>query len=319
MKKFTVIATILAGALSLSGGGVFAVTQAARNNALPVSTAQDFAYVDAGILPEEAKDVRTEFDFERGTFVYEIGFTADGIRYEYTVNASSGEILERETEQIAVQHPAPDTTSPTEAAKEPIGTEQAKTAALNKAGVAAGDAVFRRATLKTENGVRIYDVEFSVAGVGEYEYEINAVTGEILEESFEREFVPEQPKPPVTSDVTDSPVVTDTTDVPVTSDVTAPPVSPDTTNTAPGPGTENNTQTSHKTETMLSANDAIAIVLRRAGLTEGQVTFSKTKLERDDGKWVYDLEFYHGAYEYEYEIDAVTGNVLEEDIEPLDD
>lgn len=59
---------------------------------------------------------------------------------------------------------------------------------------------------------------------------------------------------------------------------------------------------------------AKSIALAHAGLTSGQVTFVKAKLEFDDGRWEYEVEFYTGSYqEYDYEIDAYTGAILKFD------
>lgn len=63
-------------------------------------------------------------------------------------------------------------------------------------------------------------------------------------------------------------------------------------------------------EGVLSAEDARSKALAHAGLTEKEVTFVKTELEREDGRRVYDIEFYTADYqEYDYEIDAVTGEI----------
>ena len=35
------------------------------------------------------------------------------------------------------------------------------------------------------------------------------------------------------------------------------------------------------------------------------------ELDRDDGRTVYEIEFKSGRYEYSYEIDAVSGTVLD--------
>lgn len=56
-----------------------------------------------------------------------------------------------------------------------------------------------------------------------------------------------------------------------------------------------------------SAKDA---ALKHAGVSASKATFLKAKLERDDGRMVYDVEFYSGQTEYDYEIDALTGAVL---------
>ena len=59
---------------------------------------------------------------------------------------------------------------------------------------------------------------------------------------------------------------------------------------------------------------AKTIALTRAGLSAGEVTFTKAKQDREDGVPVYEIEFYTaGGVEYEYTIDARTGAVLEED------
>ena len=61
---------------------------------------------------------------------------------------------------------------------------------------------------------------------------------------------------------------------------------------------------------LISVEDAKGKALAHAGLTAGQVTFVQQELEWEDGRQVYDIEFYTSDYkEYDYEIDAVTGEV----------
>lgn len=59
---------------------------------------------------------------------------------------------------------------------------------------------------------------------------------------------------------------------------------------------------------------AKSAALTHAGLTEGEITFTKCKLDWEDGRRIYEVEFYaaDGA-EYEYELDAATGAVLKAD------
>ncbi|MDR3076370.1 MAG: PepSY domain-containing protein [Synergistaceae bacterium] len=61
----------------------------------------------------------------------------------------------------------------------------------------------------------------------------------------------------------------------------------------------------------ISEADAKSIALRHAGLNESDVTFIRVKRDRDDGRNVYDVEFYSGDTEYDYEIDAADGRILE--------
>ena len=65
-----------------------------------------------------------------------------------------------------------------------IGTASAKSIALNHAGLSNYNVTFTKAKLTTEDGIKVYDVEFRTADT-EYEYEINAKTGKIIEFSSE--------------------------------------------------------------------------------------------------------------------------------------
>ena len=62
---------------------------------------------------------------------------------------------------------------------------------------------------------------------------------------------------------------------------------------------------------LISAEQAKNKALAHAGLSASQVTFVRATLEWDDGRQVYDVEFYTSDYkEYDYEIDAASGAVL---------
>lgn len=57
------------------------------------------------------------------------------------------------------------------------------------------------------------------------------------------------------------------------------------------------------------------IALEHAGLKESDVRVIRIKLDFDDGKAEYEVEFYHGNVDYDYDIDAVSGQVLSFDRE----
>ena len=57
------------------------------------------------------------------------------------------------------------------------------------------------------------------------------------------------------------------------------------------------------------------IALNHAGKSSSFVSFSKVKLDDDDGEVVYEIEFYIGSIEYDYEIDAYSGTILEYEID----
>ena len=63
----------------------------------------------------------------------------------------------------------------------------------------------------------------------------------------------------------------------------------------------------------ISADKAKKIALGDAKLAEKDVTFVKVELEFEDNRLVYDVEFYSGNVEYDYDIDAVRGAIVSAD------
>ncbi len=64
---------------------------------------------------------------------------------------------------------------------------------------------------------------------------------------------------------------------------------------------------------IITAEQAKEIALQKLGVTEAQI--SRLKIEKDDGK--YEIEFYIGTTEYDFEI-SVQGNILKEESETAD-
>ena len=76
----------------------------------------------------------------------------------------------------------------------------------------------------------------------------------------------------------------------------------------------NNNNSNNNTGTYIGETAAKNKALAHAGLQSSQVTFIRCNLDWDDGRMVYDVEFYTADYkEYDYEIDATTGAVLSYD------
>lgn len=176
---------------------------------------------------------------------------------------------------------------------EPIGIDAAKTVALEAAGVSASDASFTTAGLDRRGDLEYYDVEFT-AGGQTYEYNIDAITGVIIEgSSLDGQTT------------TDDAGTTQTDSGAQTTEGT----------TAAQTGTNSSGQSNTtQTGTLIGEETAKAKALAHAGLTESEVTFIKQKLDWDDGRQVYEVEFYTQDYkEYDYEIDAKTGDVVSYD------
>ena len=78
----------------------------------------------------------------------------------------------------------------------------------------------------------------------------------------------------------------------------------------PAAETEQASSTEQET-TMITAEDAKTIALQHADLVEEEVTFSKCELDEDFDGPNYDVEFHtEDRLEYDYEIDAFTGEIL---------
>ena len=60
----------------------------------------------------------------------------------------------------------------------------------------------------------------------------------------------------------------------------------------------------------IGAEKAREIVLEHAGLSSNDVRCSKVELDVDYQIATYEIEFYYDYYEYDYEVDAVTGEIL---------
>ncbi len=61
----------------------------------------------------------------------------------------------------------------------------------------------------------------------------------------------------------------------------------------------------------IGKNTAIDTAYAAAGITSEQVDAVNAKLKFDDGKFVYDVEFYSGGKEYEYKIKSSDGSIIE--------
>ena len=169
-----------------------------------------------------------------------------------------------------------------------IGIDAAKAVALEAAGVAEDDAVFSTAGLDKRNGMDYYAVDFTAGGQS-YEYDIDAVTGVVIDSSSGG----------------------GTAETPAAGDDDGTASAPAAASPSPSAGQTTGGQAAATAVTEEQAREA---ALSHAGLTADQVTFVRSELDRDDGRLMYDVEFYTSDYkEYDYEIDAATGEILSYD------
>ncbi|MDO4564058.1 MAG: PepSY domain-containing protein, partial [Clostridia bacterium] len=138
------------------------------------------AYEHAGITAAEAERVKIKLDYDDGLMVYEIEFYVASIEHDYEINALTGEVVKFESEAGSVK-PAQGTDTTTY-----ITEAEAKAIALNHAGISEADTLYLTIKRGNDDGVMEYEIEFYCNGV-EYDYEINAITGDIISAEKETE------------------------------------------------------------------------------------------------------------------------------------
>ncbi|WP_295764528.1 PepSY domain-containing protein [uncultured Oscillibacter sp.] len=172
-----------------AGSGGPAPEEAPAGASVPADTgagtgeeaAKAAAFAHAGVAGEDVSAVEAELDWDDGVRIYEIEFRAGGIEYDYEIEADTGAVRKAGQEWGGGSAPRPS------GGEGPalIGESAAQAAALAHAGVRAGDAGYLRGELDEDDGVWVYEIEFTADGV-EYDYEIDAVSGAVRKAEQER-------------------------------------------------------------------------------------------------------------------------------------
>lgn len=72
-------------------------------------------------------------------------------------------------------------------------------------------------------------------------------------------------------------------------------------------------------DTKITREKAKEIALNHANLKDNDIKNYKIEIDREDGLLVYDIEFDHNDTEYNYEIDANSGDIREHDKDSIYD
>ena len=167
-----------------------------------------------------------------------------------------------------------------------VDAERAEEIAFADADITADQAERLRTKEEREDGEWIYEVTFTVDGV-EYEYQIREADGEILSWEVDGRDIGDA--------VVEESLKDDSDDVEKS-------------------GTEKKeTEKSENADTLIGIERAKEIALKDAGVEAADVSFSKIKFEKEKRKVVYEIEFYQDWDEFEYTIDAYSGEVLKKE------
>ncbi len=285
---------IILGALmvTLSCGIPVWAEEDQTGNAVPTTMeeAAKAALDDAGTSISDAAVYKQIWKYEDGMGKYEIGFAIPGqTKYEYEVDFMTGKILKNESEVWEAEDDAEyqglmpgKEADPEEMVK---ALEKAKETAFQDAGLTADEVVVYKNGTDFENGTEVFVIDFFQAGKTKYEYDIAVEDGTTVtheQEAWDKDDDAEYEgllNPEMMS--------------------------------AKGSPEEGSG---------VSETEAQNIAVEDAGLSMDDVTVTKCQKDMDDGIEKYDVEFRSAdGANYEYEIDAASGKILDKDMEYEDD
>ena len=186
-----------------------------------------------------------------------------------------------------------------------IGKDKAAKIALADANLTDTDVTRLRVSKNHDDGQSIYEVEFTNENT-EYEYEILASNGDILSTDYEESHTPNQQnqKGQQTQHGQQSPDGQQTQDGLQNTDGQQNQNGQQTQN-----GHHNQSGRQSQADVQLSIEDASALALERVpGATQQDL---KIELDYDDAYYKYEGDIIYDQKEYEFEIDANTGEFLE--------
>ena len=177
-----------------------------------------------------------------------------------------------------------------------IGEEKAEEIALDDAGVSREDALMQGTMLEYDGGQYVYDVEFASGGTS-YDYDILSGDGAIVSSSREALKAPEEKEAEKAAEKKAREEAEEEREI-----------------------REKEILALKEAGGFITVDEAKAIALSDAGYEESGVIMEKARFEKadEDDPASYEIEFSAGGLEYEYSVDALTGKILERDMEKED-
>ena len=224
---------------------------------------------------------------ENRTTYYEVKVNHNGVRYELTVDATTGSILGTEIESPSSSQ---QTLTTKQGANVQVSISEERAKAITSEHTKKTNLNYTRIELSQDDdyaGALTYEIEAEADGI-EYDLDINANTGQILK--FEQKNITETGQQASSASTAQA----------------AQPAEQQTTATAPAPAPAQQAQAA-----TLSQASVKQIVASRTGVSN--LFYKKLHLTRDDDygyRPVYEVEAYAGNAEFDLEIDATTGQIL---------
>lgn len=247
-------------------------TDVVNAEGISLEEAKQIAFDHAGVKAEDAHFDDQELDKEDGRKLYELEFYANGYEYEYDIDAETGEILKSERDRESNKKDSGSTQAQKSQQKNTPKQQANKNEYISMD--RAKQIAFEHAGV---NGADAHfdDQEFDVDdGVPSYELEfyVNGNEYEYDIHAVSGEILKSE------HDMKHS---------------------------------KSNQKPAANKSAQISKEEAIDIALNHAGLTRAQVTFDDVELDEEDGRLIWEIEFDSGNWEFEYDIDALTKDILD--------
>lgn len=142
-----------------------------------VAEAKNIAIQHSGIVEESVQNASVIAEERNGGTYYQVEFTVEGVKYTYRINTANGDI-----EKVAINDqtvnkndvPVP----PSNPTSNYIGMDRAKEIAFEAVGCVEQDVLGLDTEFDFDDGKYLYEIEFTYGGK-EYDYEIVAESGEV--------------------------------------------------------------------------------------------------------------------------------------------
>ena len=250
---------------------------------ITLDKAKETALTDAGLTDSEVTFTKAKSDWDDGISVYDIEFYTENTEYEYEINASTGAIHDKSVEKFKVS--SSDQTD--------IDTQQKTSGHSSKNSAQMQESDAEQISLDTAKNAALSDAGLSSSDVNYTETKLDYDDGVTV---YDIEFLTSTHKYEYKIDAATGVIINKNVEIIRKNTGT----------------TLDNTEVG---DSYIGVDRAKCIAVEHASLSVSDVTFSKAKLENDDGYSVYEIEFYMNGTEYEYKIDAIEGTIVEYDCE----
>lgn len=296
----------------------------------------------AGLLEADAVTWDVDPELDETPAHYEVELKTAFGEFDYEIGAYDGEMLKGIPDLLRIA--ATEETFEAMTTAGYISADKAKSIALEHAGIKEADALGLRVKQDLEDGMPVYEVEFRASGT-EYEYELLALDGAILKAERDKDdwhAADAQTASYIGEEAAKKAALThagvkesDAAHVHCWMEYDDGRPEYYEVEFMQGSSTyeyeiglydgsilKNKMGTVsagivHTKDTYIGEEAAKSAAFRHAGVSAADAVKVKCELDKDDGVWLYEVEFEVGRTEYEYEIDAVSGTVLkaEQDID----